>query len=492
MKIMEKPVTIIRLLTVMFFLTAAISCTEQPDPSVQFRFRQDHTFRIAQFTDVHWDNNSPNILRTDSTIRFILQTEKPDLAILTGDIVTSSPAREGWLAIAKIFEQEKTPWAVTLGNHDSETGIGRDEIFELLSPLPFFEGNSGTEMTGAGNYRIPVSSADGKKTAAVIYCLDSNSSPADRKTGHYDWIHFDQIDWYRKTSDQYTTSNNGASVPSVMFFHIPIPEFQHAAASETTVGFKNEGVSSSGINSGLFASLVEKKDVMGVFVGHDHNDDYIGINHDIALAFGQVTGADAYGDFDRGSRIIELHEGEFSFDTWIRTRKGITFRYSYPAGLQPDDTTAEYLPAREVTGLKPGIRYDYFEGRVSSVAGIGASSPIKTGILANILLEPAAVKDSFSLVFSGWLSIPKKAVYRFYTYSDDGSALFIDGKLIVDNDGSHSGRRANGKIGLDEGFHEFRLLYFEDYMGNELDAGIASINIREGKIPDNMLWTKEQ
>ena len=36
--------------------------------------------------------------------------------------------------------------------------------------------------------------------------------------------------------------------------------------------------------------------------------------------------------------------------------------------------------------------------------------------------------------------------------------LFIDGKAIVDNDGSHNARIAKGKVALDAGFHELRVL----------------------------------
>ena len=41
----------------------------------------------------------------------------------------------------------------------------------------------------------------------------------------------------------------------------------------------------------------------------------------------------------------------------------------------------------------------------------------------------------------------------FYTISDDGSKLYIDDKLIVDNDGGHSVRRAEGKVALEKGYH---------------------------------------
>ncbi len=296
----------------------------------QFQFRKDHTFKIAQFTDIHWNNNSANCAKTIETIQQVLATEKPDIAIITGDLVTEDPAKEGWLAVSKIFIDAKIPWAVTLGNHDGEHGISRDNIYKMLESLPYFVGSKGSEMYGSGNYTIPVMASNKKKVVSVIYCMDSNDYPKDKKIGHYDWIHFDQIDWYRKTSDKFTLSNNKMPIPSVMFFHIPLIEFNDIIGKKTTIGVKNEEVASAEINSGLFASMVEKGDIMGVFVGHDHDDNYIGIDHDICLAYGQVTGADAYGKLERGSRIIELHEGKFSFDSWIRTKSGISLKYNYP------------------------------------------------------------------------------------------------------------------------------------------------------------------
>lgn len=140
--------------------------------------------------------------------------------------------------------------------------------------------------------------------------------------------------------------------------------------------------------------------------------------------------------------------------------------------------------------MKPGIRFNYFEGSFKSTDELAAAKVKKNGILKNISIESAAVRDSFAFVFQGWIKIPKKAIYRFYTYSDDGSKLFIDGKEVVNNDGSHGSQRADGKIALDEGYHRFKVLYFEDYMGNELEVGFSSISIRECKIPDELLFTK--
>ncbi len=315
------------LLISVLFVIYSFGNTETGQKGIQLKFHSDHTFKIAQFTDLHWNNNSVNRFQTANTIRMVLETEKPDLAILTGDIVTSPPAKEGWLAVSEIFSDAGIPWAVTLGNHDGETGITGDQIFELLSSDKLFIGSSGPEMYGCGNYSIPILSSDGKSVAAVIYCLDSGNHPEDKTLGDWDWIHFDQIDWYRKTSDKYTMTNNGTPVPSLMFFHIPLPEFINVIGKDTAAGVNKEGVSSSKINSGLFASLLEKKDVMGVFSGHNHDNDNIGTDHKITMAFGQVTGADAYGSFERGSRIIEIHEGKPVFSSWIRTKSQVSFRF---------------------------------------------------------------------------------------------------------------------------------------------------------------------
>ena len=71
--------------------------------------------------------------------------------------------------------------------------------------------------------------------------------------------------------------------------------------------------------------------------------------------------------------------------------------------------------------------------------------------MKNISIKEAAVADHFAYDFHTLIQIPEKGIYRFYTFSDDGSMLYIDGKLVVDNDGGHSARRAEGKIALEKG-----------------------------------------
>lgn len=452
------------------------------------RFKPNGTFKIAQFTDIHWSENSENCEATLKTIKMVLEKEQPDLVIITGDIVTDVPAKEGWLTLTKTFVDAGVPWAVTLGNHDAEPGISREEIFDLLETLPNFIGEKGPELTGCGNYTLPIISSKGNTTEALVYCFDSNSYSTNKKISNYDWVHFDQIDWYRNESKKAKMQNNGAPLPSLTFLHIPLPEYAEVIGDETMVGVQGEGVASAKINSGLFTSMLEMRDVMGVFVGHDHDNNYIGINKDIALAFGQVTGSDAYGKLKRGSRIIQLTEGDFSFDTWIRNADGISYKYNYPAGLLLDDPSVTYHEAVSISKSSQGVAYKYFEGDFSSVNELNSAEHLEEGTIKNFTLEKAQKEDYFAFEYNAYLKIDKKGVYRFYTYSDDGSQLFIDDELVVDNNGSHSAIRKDGSIALEAGYHKIKLLYFESYMGEELEIGISGISIRETPIPNNMLF----
>jgi putative membrane-bound dehydrogenase-like protein len=70
--------------------------------------------------------------------------------------------------------------------------------------------------------------------------------------------------------------------------------------------------------------------------------------------------------------------------------------------------------------------------------------------------------DNFCVRWTGLIRCPLDGAYTFYTNSDDGSRLFIDGHLVVDNGGSHALRERQGQIDLAAGEHEVRLEFVEE------------------------------
>lgn len=483
------------LLGITLLFTAVVSQAQVPNidagKSSCFHFR-DGEFIVAQFTDMHWTPTSDRIAETEQVIRSVVTLEQPDMILLTGDIVTGQPAAEGWQSLVEIFNSLQTPFVVALGNHDPEE-MNAEEIYEILKASPYFanpHASRGTSDYFDGSLGIESSQKDGK--AAYIYFFNSHNKPAIRDHGTYDKIKWEQIEWYRKTSrENAELYNNGEPIPALAFFHIPVTEYRMLKDDVKTYGNWEEGIASGEINSGLFSSFLDMGDMMGAFVGHDHNNDFIGIYKDVALAFGRCSGLDAYGDLARGGRIIKLFEGERRFETWVTTPAGREATYYYPSGFNSEDeANMDYSPAIKVAPKEQGVSYTYYEGKFKKVADIAQGKEIKSGTMPYISIAEAPVEDHFAYDFKAYIQIPERGLYRFYTYSDDGSVLYIDNQIVVDNDGGHSARKREGVIALEAGIHELQLLYFEDYMGQTLEVGITGRNISERKIPAEMLFVR--
>lgn len=69
--------------------------------------------------------------------------------------------------------------------------------------------------------------------------------------------------------------------------------------------------------------------------------------------------------------------------------------------------------------------------------------------------------DGFSIRWDGNLAVASAGKYVFYLTSDDGSRLFIDGGLVLDNWGSHSAHTEEATIELAQGVHQIRVEYFD-------------------------------
>lgn len=97
-------------------------------------------------------------------------------------------------------------------------------------------------------------------------------------------------------------------------------------------------------------------------------------------------------------------------------------------------------------------------------------------------------QNYFFVRWIGFLRAPRKGKYLFYLASDDGSRLFVAGKLVVDNGGLHAMQEGDGSIELDPGDHPFQV----DFFNNSGPGGcIASWQPPEGKkevIPEGVFF----
>lgn len=118
---------------------------------------------------------------------------------------------------------------------------------------------------------------------------------------------------------------------------------------------------------------------------------------------------------------------------------------------------------------RPGLQYTYYEGKFNAVPDFTTLNPLTSGIAAQLSPDKIAKQmDNYAIQYTGYINIPETAVYNFYLTSDDGSILYIDDVLTVDNDGSHSLKTKTGLKALAKGMHKIRIDYFEDFDGQEL------------------------
>lgn len=293
----------------------------------QMKFNADGTFKIVQITDTHIKLRAGKSETVFALIDEMIRTEKPDLVVFTGDIVTERKPQTTWERLFSQMAESGTAWTIVFGNHDSGFGMTNDEIYELAAATRGVVIEKGpAEVKGTGNFTLELLSHQGHKPANIIYFMDSHDRAEGTKD--YAWIDRSQIGWYRAQSSKYhggrnaESPRNGTKIPAIAFFHIPLPEFAEAACGNI-IGVKNERVYSPRFNSGLFAAMQEEGDICGIFVGHDHDNDFIANHKGIALAYGRFSGGGStYGDLPRGARVIILSEGARSFETYIRLAGG--------------------------------------------------------------------------------------------------------------------------------------------------------------------------
>jgi 4-amino-4-deoxy-L-arabinose transferase-like glycosyltransferase len=112
----------------------------------------------------------------------------------------------------------------------------------------------------------------------------------------------------------------------------------------------------------------------------------------------------------------------------------------------PQGLRAEYFPNPTWT---PPAAIVGFDRRPASVRFFDAWS--------------SAPPDAFSATWTGSLVAPAAGTYELATESDDGSWVYVDGRLVVDNGGVHPRRRVTGSIELARGPHALLILYFQNH-----------------------------
>ena len=296
--------------------------------SLKFR---NGKFKIMQIADTQ---EIPAV--SPDTIKLIaaaVDAEKPDLVVFTGDQIKGyssffkgKKGKENVIstlkALIRPLEERNIPFTMTFGNHDGEAALKNNEQFEIYKQSPMFVYSDSASEDDKGTFCLNVSDK------FLVYLFDTHSKAED---GGYSGLNPEQIDWYRKTRDSFESP-----LPSLAFQHIPTPEYfdiikqvkrftkgcvraygnhknEYYALDPQSSGLRDfmlESPATPYTNSGEVDAFLEKGEVLGLYVGHDHNNSFVVNYKGIDLGYSQGAGFNVYGPgFKRGVRIFDVDEG---------------------------------------------------------------------------------------------------------------------------------------------------------------------------------------
>ena len=319
----------IRLLLLSLLVSAAAMGQEKaPRIAAELKYNGNGEFKILQITDTHVIAGDPRSERTLQNLNAVLDAEKPDFVIHTGDIVFGAPAKQSARLVLQTIADRGIPFAVALGNHDSDFDLTRADIYEVVRSVA---GNVNTPadpcLSGCSNDILTLSGRNGLERVFYLFDSGNRDYPADIKSWGY--VHADQIQWYRNASDYFKKANGGKPVPSFAFFHIPVPEYREALHDSSKKarflrGNIGEEPAVPIFNSGLYTAMREQGDVQAIATGHDHNNDFVLYWQGFFFIYGRYSGCDTvYNDLKpNGARVFLFTEGEPGFRTWVRLSDG--------------------------------------------------------------------------------------------------------------------------------------------------------------------------
>lgn len=145
---------------------------------------------------------------------------------------------------------------------------------------------------------------------------------------------------------------------------------------------------------------------------------------------------------------------------------------------------------------KNPVKYQIYHGeKLEKLPDFSTLKPVQEGFITEFshkkLINDSSKEDQIALVLESYVEIENKGKYGFFTNSDDGSKLYVNGALLVDNDGNHGVREKGEGIELEKGRHLVRVEFYNGGGGYHLDVKYQGKDIPKQIIPANRLYQEK-
>ena len=266
----------------------------------------DDDFVILSSTDFHYDTDHEKNKKTTEMFFKQIRDVKPDLVILTGDVILSKYQQIDAIQFAKMMEEIGIYWAAVFGNHEvrEEKGFYKYLLMKSFADYEHCLSVHGPEeLFGYGNFIINIMGKENKIRQSLFFFDSGRDAIPEHNVEHglpadfdgYDYLKKGQIEFYKNNVDE--LEKKYGKFDSMMYFHIPLMEFAEAFEGsggneeykqtgkvDILYGKQYESVGCAKYNSGMFEAGLEKG-LKAVFCGHDHINDWCGIYKGVHLAY---------------------------------------------------------------------------------------------------------------------------------------------------------------------------------------------------------------
>jgi len=138
-----------------------------------------------------------------------------------------------------------------------------------------------------------------------------------------------------------------------------------------------------------------------------------------------------------------------------------------------------------------GLEYSYYEGSWPMLPDLAGLTPVKTGRVFDISLEPAASKESgYALLFKGYIQVDKPGEYTFSIRANAAASLSIGDTEVVHNNGVFVLGEVCGKINLAAGKYPLKISYFQKSEEGKLQIFCESPGMEKQALPPQWLFLK--
>jgi len=128
-----------------------------------------------------------------------------------------------------------------------------------------------------------------------------------------------------------------------------------------------------------------------------------------------------------------------------------------------------FLLAYFFNPMQRGLHGEYYQ--TPDWSGIPLATVRETALnLSRMQAYHPEIREQYSIRWSGYVYIQNTGEYQFSTASDDGSKLWLNEQLVVDNGGTHGLQERSGQLALNKGFHALRIDYSQETGGAEFRA----------------------